>query len=64
MKKIFLAALVLLSVATTNAQKGSILLYGDIGFNTNSNGGSPLASTNTNGGAGSFSINPGVGYQF
>jgi hypothetical protein len=54
MKKIVLAALFMAGiVASTNAQKGSILLYGNTSFGTQNNDGGTY-----------FSLNPGVGYQF
>jgi hypothetical protein len=54
MKKILLAAFMMAGLAiTANAQKGSILLFGNVG-----------ASTTNNNGGGSFNINPGIGYQF
>jgi len=54
MKKLFLAALMITGmVITAQAQKGSILLYGNLDI-----------STINNNGGGQFSINPGVGYQF
>jgi hypothetical protein len=66
MKKTVLALVTLVCLTTAaTAQKGSILLYGNVGFNTNSNGGDQGANGNVNNVAstGSFSINPGIGYQ-
>ncbi len=65
MKKTVLALVTLVCLTTAaTAQKGSILLYGNVGFNTNSNGGDGLSSNPINqANVGSFSINPGVGYQ-
>jgi len=60
MKKVILAALILLSLAkTTNAQQGSILLYGNLGFSSTSSTEGSNTTKGTN-----FSIMPGVGYQF
>lgn len=40
----------------TNAQEGTVLLYGNIGYNSSN----PAAGETEN----TFSINPGIGYQF
>jgi hypothetical protein len=57
MKKVFLAILVLSSLAkTTNAQKGSILLYGNLGITSTKDEAGDKTSN--------FAIMPGVGYQF
>jgi hypothetical protein len=66
MKKTVLALVTLICLSTAvNAQTGSILLYGNIGFNTNSNGGvNDAINASGPGSKGSFYINPGVGYQF
>ncbi|MDR0792779.1 MAG: hypothetical protein LBE82_05685 [Chitinophagaceae bacterium] len=54
MRKIVLAALFMAGIAmSANAQKGSILLYGGTTFGSENNG----VGT-------SFSLNPGIGYQF
>jgi len=62
MKKVFLSGIIILSLALgAQAQTGSILVYGNAGFNTNKNGGVPdpvnAAST------GSVRFNLGLGYQ-
>jgi Outer membrane protein beta-barrel domain len=57
MKKLVLVMLIVIGFATaSNAQKGSLLVYGNLNFasNTDSFG---LKSNN-------YSINPGIGYQF
>ena len=52
-----MALLVLIGVATSvNAQKGSTLLYGDLGFNSTKDDAGNKKST--------FSLLPGIGYQF
>ena len=56
MKKVMLALLVLISLTeVTNAQKGSTLLYGNVGFNSSTD----LYGETTN----TYTINPGIGYQ-
>jgi len=55
MKKLFLTLLAAGSMAAVNAQSGSILVYGNLGFNS----GQDASKTKTSG----FNINPGVGYQ-
>jgi hypothetical protein len=57
MKKLMLAVLVLISLTeAANAQKGSYLLYGNVGF---------TSSTDYYGGtSNTYVINPGIGYQF
>jgi hypothetical protein len=63
MKKIILSIIILSSfILSSKAQTGSILLYGNIGFNTNKNGG--VVDVTNAGSIGSFSIDPGIGYQF
>ena len=65
MKKVILiAALAIVSVA--NAQKGSFLLMGSVGFNSqkNSNGTVPAPSADTEQKVNTFSFAPKVGYQF
>jgi hypothetical protein len=65
MKKTVLALITFICLTTAvNAQTGSILLYGNVGFNTNSNGGNDNGSGIDAASKGSFYINPGVGYQF
>ena len=57
MKKVMLALLVLISVTEiTNAQKGTYLLYGNVGFTANTDS----IGSKTN----SYNFNPGIGYQF
>jgi len=57
MKKLVLGALLMTGfVLTSPAQKGSILVYGNVGFNSDKDAAENKES--------SFSINPGVGYQF
>ena len=56
MKKIFLALLAVSSIATANAQKGSILLYGNLSFNTSTD----VVKTKTT----NWAAMPGIGYQF
>jgi hypothetical protein len=57
MKRILLAGIIMAGTAlTAAAQKGSILLYGDLAFASNKNS----AETKYT----SFEINPGIGYQF
>ena|ERR1700739_1182641 len=63
MKKTVLALITLVCLTkAVNAQTGSILVYGNIGFNANGKNGGAGSYTD-NGGKGSFYINPGVGYQ-
>ena len=63
MKKTILSIVVFLSlVIGAQAQTGSILVYGNVGFNTNKNGGVPDVTNAAP--TGSFRINPGIGYQF
>lgn len=58
MKKIILASLLMAGLAVTaNAQKGSVLLYGNVGLGTSKAEPSDIKQTN-------FSLNPGIGYQF
>jgi hypothetical protein len=61
MKKLFLALLAMASLTAANAQKGSILTYGDLTFATSKDqvGPSSTFATRTT----TFGINPGVGYQ-
>lgn len=60
MKKLILALIAVSTFGVANAQKNSILVYGNAGFATNKsdNGGG------TEHRAFSWNINPGVGYQF
>jgi hypothetical protein len=61
MKKLFLALLAMASLTAANAQKGTVLTYGDITFATSKDQVGPsstYATRNT-----LFGINPGVGYQ-
>ncbi len=58
MKKVFLYLAVSCMFATANAQKKSVLLFGDLGFIT-SKLSDPGTTTNTR-----YFINPGIGYQF
>lgn len=63
MKKAIVPVIIILSLAlSTHAQTGSILVYGNVGFNTNKNGGVPDVTNAAT--TGSFRINPGIGYQF
>lgn len=60
MKKLILALLAVSAFGTANAQKKSILVYGNLGLyadKTDNGGGSEMRSFNWN-------VNPGVGYQF
>lgn len=58
MKKLVLATLLVTGViASANAQKGSVLVYGTVGFNTTESKPSGIKTS-------SFSLNPGIGYQF
>jgi outer membrane protein with beta-barrel domain len=58
MKKIILASLFMAGLAFgANAQKGSVLVYGTVGFSTTKSEPSDTKSTN-------FSLMPGIGYQF
>jgi hypothetical protein len=57
MKKLILSALIMGSAAVAaNAQAGSILVYGNIGYHS--------TKDNDDSKTRSFNINPGVGYQF
>ncbi|UAY52933.1 porin family protein [Ferruginibacter albus] len=57
MKKLLFASLILMSAAfSANAQKGSILLYGNVGFTSTT---PPVGDGTT-----SFNLTPGIGYQF
>jgi hypothetical protein len=54
MKKLIFSGVIAMGLmATAIAQKGSLLLYGNVN-----------ASAISNGGGGKFGINPGIGYQF
>jgi len=65
MKKMLLASLLMSGLAiSAHAQQGSTLVYGNIGFTTNKNGGAPLSAAPNSGGNGSFVFAPGIGYQF
>lgn len=60
MKKLILALLAVSTIGAANAQKNSILVYGNTGFSTSktdNGGGTEMKSFNWN-------VNPGVGYQF
>lgn len=60
MKKLFLALLAVSTFGAANAQKNSVLVYGNLGLSTHhadNGGGSENKSFN-------WQINPGVGYQF
>lgn len=60
MKKIILALLAVSSLGVANAQKNSVLVYGNAGistYKTDNGGGSENKGFNWN-------VNPGVGYQF
>lgn len=59
MKKIiFASALILTSVLGATAQKNTILLYGDLGFQSDKTATDPAFTTST------IVFRPGVGYQF
>lgn len=62
MKKLILALLAVASISAANAQKNSILVYGDVGVNFDNTDNGSKATTmsvkNTN-----WNIAPGVGYQ-
>lgn len=60
MKKIILALMAVASVATANAQKNSILVYGNLGLNNTNTDNGTAGSTNDLG----WNVSPGVGYQF
>ncbi len=60
MKKLILALLAVSTISTADAQKNSVLVYGNAGLSTNQNdngGGSESKDFN-------WHINPGVGFQF
>jgi hypothetical protein len=57
MKRLFISALALGMTSFAFAQKGSILVGGDLGFNFENNKNSEVKSS-------SFNVNPFVGYQF
>ena len=58
MKKIILASLFVTGlIASANAQKGSVLVYGTVGLNTAESKPSGVKTS-------SFSLMPGIGYQF
>ncbi len=60
-----LASLLMSGLAlSAQAQQGSTLVYGNIGFTANKNGGAPTAVVPGNSVNGSFTFNPGIGYQF
>lgn len=61
MKRIILALFAVSSIATANAQKGSILLYGNLGIGIENVDNGPTAPT---GNWTSWNVTPGVGYQF
>ncbi|XZF13023.1 porin family protein [Chitinophagaceae bacterium MMS25-I14] len=56
MKKLLLSLVAVASIATANAQQGSILVYGNVGINSTKN----TDKSNDL----QWNINPGVGYQF
>jgi len=56
MKKLILALLAVGTIATSNAQSGSILLYGNVGINTVKDSSNFHRTT--------WNASPGVGYQF
>jgi hypothetical protein len=56
MRKLFLSILAAGTVAVASAQEGTLLVYGNLGYNSNTD----AAKTKTN----TFMFNPGVGYQF
>lgn len=62
MKKLILALLAVTSISAANAQKNSILVYGDVGVNfdntDNGSKGTPMSVKNTN-----WNVSPGIGYQ-
>jgi len=58
MKKLLLSILAVGTLATANAQKGSILVYGNIGYESQKGDDALETKTNT------LNFNPGVGYQF
>jgi hypothetical protein len=60
MKKLFLALLAVGSFATTNAQKNTILVYGNAGIQVNNDDHGAGSSTSHT----QWNINPGIGYQF
>jgi hypothetical protein len=61
MKKIILGLLAVTSFATANAQKNSILVYGNVGLNINNQDNGPVGgSVNTT----NWNVTPGIGYQF
>ncbi len=61
MKKIFLSMLCAGAVMAANAQEKSVLLFGDLGGNTNQQ---ETSSTSGKATVTNFHITPGVGYQF
>lgn len=57
MKKTFLSLLLLAGISTASiAQEGSVLVYGNAGFSSNKSASDSKSS--------SYTLNPGVGYQF
>ena len=56
MKKLLLSMLACGALATANAQEGSILLYGNAGFNSDKQAGATQSELD-------WHVNPGVGYQ-
>jgi hypothetical protein len=61
MKKFILALLAAGSITAVNAQKGTVLVYGTVGVNSNKmDWGSKFGNTKMFG----WNINPGIGYQF
>lgn len=61
MKKIILALLAITMIASANAQKNSVLLYGTLGLNLNTIDDENANTVQNNS---MWNINPGVGYQF
>src|SRR6218665_3290466 len=58
MKKLLSICLLALTAFGAQAQKGSVLVFGDINYSSNKDGATPELHTQ------SIGINPGVGYQF
>lgn len=61
MKKLILGLLAVTTIATADAQKNSILLYGNLGLNMENTDFGPTGPTND---WLAWNVNPGVGYQF
>lgn len=60
MKKLFLALLAVASIGTANAQKNSVLVFGNAGYSFANNDMSTAGKTRTN----TWNVTPGVGFQF